>query len=98
MIARIGIGAATVETTSAGVWVSNPPTSSRASWSTIGRHVSNAPRAIPGASCLRIRVCAGGSDVGRNGSHPREKVTPRALDNVSWLRAASRTSAYRLKM
>lgn len=64
----------------------------------VGRHVSNAPRAIPGASCLRIRVCAGGSDVGRNGSHPREKVTPRALDNVSWLRAASRTSAYRLKM
>ncbi len=78
MIARIGIGAATSGDDVLSVWVSNAGGSP-------GKLVDhraprlNAPRAA--TPCLRIRVCAGGSDVGRNGSHPREG-DPRALDNV----------------
>ena len=56
---RIVIGVATSATMSAVVFVSSPPTTSRASWSTIGRQVCNALRVSPGVSCLRIRVCTG---------------------------------------
>ena len=69
-MARIGIGPATVETTSARLLYQQLADELVGkSVDPVGRQGSNAPRAIPGESCLRMRVCAGGSDVGRKGIH-----------------------------